>query len=71
MMIISIPLEYMDTGTNSKFFVNIFKITIISWSILGFIFLPKILYLYNDRKEKKGKGFGVNVSRYVVIPLRN
>jgi len=59
-MIISIPLEYMDTGTNSKFFVNIFKITIISWSILGFIFLPKILYLYNDRKEKKGKGFGVN-----------
>ncbi|GMH73648.1 hypothetical protein TrST_g7185 [Triparma strigata] len=57
-MIISIPLEYMDTGTASKFFINIFRITIVAWSILGFIFVPKIVYLYNDRKEKKGKAFG-------------
>ena len=44
-LIISIPLYYMDTGQDSEFFINVLKIVIVAWSVLGFIFLPKMFYL--------------------------
>jgi hypothetical protein len=59
-MIVSIPLTYMSTTAETRFFIDLLKLLIVCWSIIGFLFVPKIVYYCKDRrrrmKEEKHEG---------------
>ena len=52
-LVIAIPLTYMTTTTETLFFIDALKLLIISWSVLGFIFGPKIHYWRKSRRREK------------------
>ena len=45
----------MDTGQDSEYFINVIKIVLVAWSVLGFIFVPKMFYLRLSKKAKSSK----------------
>ena len=53
--IIVVPLTFMNTSGNALFFIFLIKYLVVSWSVLGFLFLPKIRYFYHRHERNSGK----------------